>query len=190
MPTPPPRMRSRAFFGSAGSCLHPIRTASVYTIVARPFAGRSKACFRCVPLGHGSAFLEECIQPGVSGPADAVYAAGHQVGMLCSMRVRVRSTRAIPSLLASSSVGARFPRITSGVDSQCVAFPSSPNTATAWAITGTKSETRLGDVTILCYCGPRSGSFWLRPARPLPTPITLPVPSAPAGSCGANARPT
>jgi len=68
------------------------------------------------------------------------------------MRVRVRSTKAIPSLLASSSVGVRFPRTSSGVDNQCVAFFSSPNTATAWAITGTRTATTLGDVTILFYC--------------------------------------
>ena len=92
------------------------------------------------------------IQPGVSGPADTIYAAGHQDGMLCSMRVRVRSTKAIPSLLARSSVGERFARISSGVDNQCVALRSSPNTATAWAITGTREATTLDDVTILFYC--------------------------------------
>jgi hypothetical protein len=57
------------------------------------------------------------------------------------------------------------------LDNQCVAFRSSPNTATAWAITGTRSETTLGDVP-LC-CGSWSGSFWLGPAlvaaRPVPT---------------------
>ena len=72
--------------------------------------------------------------------------------MLCSIRVRVRSTNSMPSLLERSSVGARFSKIARGVDSQCVAFCSSPNTATAWAITGTKRATKIGDVTIPFYC--------------------------------------
>ena len=71
--------------------------------------------------------------------------------MLYSIRVNVCSTSASPSLLASSSAGVRFPRNARGVDSQCVAFCSSPNTATAWAITGTRRATTLGDVTTRFY---------------------------------------
>src|ERR1017187_7083182 len=93
--------------------------------------------------------------------------------MLCSIRVRVRSTNSMPSSLERSTVGARFSRIARGVDSQCVAFCSSPNTATAWAITGTRRATTIGDVTILFYCeiaGPRPS---LSGARPIPEGVGL-----------------
>src|ERR1017187_8637853 len=63
---------------------------------------------------------------------------GHQEGMLCSMRVSVRSTSSMPSLVANSSVGVWLSNRARGVDSQCVAFCSSPNTATACAMTGTR----------------------------------------------------
>src|ERR1017187_2472745 len=93
------------------------------------------------------------IQTSASGPANTGYAPSHQDGMLCSIRVRVRSTNAMPSLLTSNSAGVRSPRIPKGVDSQCVAFCSSPKTATAWAITGTRRATTAGDVTILILRG-------------------------------------
>ncbi|SPE36773.1 hypothetical protein SBA6_60080 [Candidatus Sulfopaludibacter sp. SbA6] len=70
-------------------------------------------------------------------------------GMLCSILVSVRSTSSIPSSVPSSSAGARLSRSGNGVDSQWVAFCSSPNTATAWAITGTKRATAAGDVISL-----------------------------------------
>jgi hypothetical protein len=53
----------------------------------------------------------------------------------------------------SNSAGVRFPRSSRGVDNQCVAFCSSPNTATAWAITGTRRTTMPGDVTTQFYRG-------------------------------------
>jgi hypothetical protein len=54
------------------------------------------------------------------------------------MRVSVRWTISMPSLVTKSSVGVRLSNKASGVDSQCVAFCSSPNTATACAMTGTR----------------------------------------------------
>jgi len=58
--------------------------------------------------------------------------------MLCSMRVSVRSTSSMPSLVANRSVGVRLSNRARGLDSQCVAFCSSPNTATACAMPGTR----------------------------------------------------
>src|SRR6266567_3204587 len=81
------------------------------------------------------------------------------------MRVSVCSTNAIPSLSTSSSVGARSPRICSGVNTQCVAFCSSPNTATAWAITGTRLIT-LGDVTPPFYSSKKQRQLLVELPRP------------------------
>ena len=110
------------------------------------------------------------ICPGVSGPVDTINTAGHQDGILCSIRVRVRSIAAIPSSVASSSAGVRSPRIGNGVDSQCVAFCSSPNTATAWAITGTRLETTAPVRTPAAPERRSCAASCRRPARPPTAP--------------------
>lgn len=68
------------------------------------------------------------------------------------MRVSVCSTRAKPSAVTSKSAGARFPKISRGEDSQCEALCSSPNTATAGAITGTRLATTVDDVMTHSDC--------------------------------------
>src|ERR1039458_9895461 len=81
----------------------------------------------------------------------AAYPAGRHMRILSSIRISVRSTRPMPSSLSKSSAGARSSKTASGVDSQCAAFSSSPNMATACAITRTKPATTISDGTILFY---------------------------------------
>jgi hypothetical protein len=72
-------------------------------------------CTRFFKDGQGDA-LGHVDEPGpcavetrITRPAYAENATagedGHQEGMLCSMRVSVRSTSSMPSLVANSSVG-------------------------------------------------------------------------------------
>src|SRR5690349_2287598 len=72
--------------------------------------------------------------------------------MLCSMRVRICSTSAIPSSLKSNSAGVRFPISANGVCNQCVALCSLPNTPIACPITGTARTTVLVGLIFELYC--------------------------------------
>jgi hypothetical protein len=99
------------------------------------------------------------IQPGINGPANSKHPP-YQEGRLCSIRVSVSSTRASPSSVSISSWGDRLEKNGKGVAIQCVAFCSSPNTAKACAITGTRRLTFCRELAMSAFnCKPKSTHF-------------------------------